>query len=316
MQLCLLHLDNALDVQPDFLRKCDAVGADHIRLPQEASAIRLWGHHAELAAFSAKVTNALSGKPEPRLTFMGSGDFHHVSALLLASALEHQPGRVTVVHIDNHPDWVRFAKGIHCGSWINSALEHPQVEKLITIGVCSDDLERPEPKLANLSLLSQGLLELYPYDHEPSRVSNDYGAGASFEQSDGQLRWKTIRGTGEQNFIDYLISRISTEAVYLTIDKDVLTREDAITNWDQGCMQLPYLLSIIEEISSHFRVLGADVIGDYSRPTYSGSLRSKLSKRYEIFKDHPRDKHDPKQAAEINSATNNALLNALSEAMQ
>src|SRR6185295_6759982 len=116
-----------------------------------------------------------------------------------------------------------------------------------------------------------------------------------------------IRGTGEQNFIDYLISRISTEAVYLTIDKDVLTREDAITNWDQGCMRLPYLLSIIGEISSHFRVLGADVIGDHSTPTYSGSLRSKLSKRYEIFKDHPRDKHDPKQAAEINSATNNAL---------
>jgi hypothetical protein len=164
-------------------------------------------------------------------------------------------------------------------------------------------------------LLSQGLLELYPYDHEPSRVSNDYGAGASFEQVDGHLRWKTIRTIGEQNFIDHLLSRIKTQAVYLTIDKDVLAREDAITNWDQGCMRLPYLLSIIREISRHHDIIGADVIGDYSRPSYSGSLRTKLSKHVEIFKDQPHRKPDPKQTAHINSAANHALLEVLSEAM-
>ena len=315
MQLCLLQLDDALDAQPDFIRACDKSGARQIRLRRDGSGIRLWGYHSEIAALSEKVRHALNGKPEPRLTFMGSGDFHHVSALLLASALEHHSGQVTLIHVDNHPDWVKFEKGTHCGSWINRALELPQVQKVITVGVCSNDLELPEPKLANLTLLSQGLLELYPYDHAPSRVSNNYGAGASFEQVGNDLHWKTIRAIGEQNFADFLLSRIETDAVYLTIDKDVLAREDAITNWDQGCMRLPYLLSIIKEISRHHRIVGADVIGDYSRPSYSGSLRTKLSKHYEIFKDQPRGKPDPTQTASINSAANRALLEVLSEAM-
>ena len=315
MQLCLLQLDDALDAQPDFIRACDRAGARQIRMRQDGRAIRLWGFHAELDAFREKVTHALNGNSEPRLTFMGSGDFHHVSALLLASALQHHSKQVTLIHVDNHPDWVKFEKGTHCGSWINRALEQPQVQKVITIGVCSHDLQLPEPKNANLALLSRGALELYPYDHEPSRVSNDYGAGASFEQVDGHLRWKTIRTIGEQNFIDHLLSRIKTQAVYLTIDKDVLAREDAITNWDQGCMRLPYLLSIIREIGRHHRVIGADVIGDYSTPSYSGSLRTRLSKHVEIFKDQPHRKPDATQAADINSTANHALLEVLSEAM-
>ena len=315
MQLCVLQLDDALDAQPDFIRTCERASAHQIQLRQDGRAIRLWGYHAELMALWDKLSHALNGNAEPRLTFMGSGDFHHVSALLLASALERQSGQATLIHLDNHPDWFRFEKGTHCGSWINRALEHPQVQKIITVGVCSHDLERPEPKLANLTLLSRGLLELYPYDHDPSHVSSDYGAGPSFEQIGSHLHWKTIRTFGEENFIDYLLSRIQTANVYLTIDKDVLARDDAITNWDQGRMRLPYLLSTIREISKHHRIIGADVIGDYSKRSYSGSLRTRLSKHYEMFKERPLDKPDPKHAADVNAAANHALLAVLSEAM-
>ena len=146
MQLCLLQLDDALDAQPDFIRACDRAGARQIRMRQDGRAIRLWGFHAELDAFREKVAHALNGNSEPRLTFMGSGDFHHVSALLLTSALQHHSRQVTLIHVDNHPDWVKFEKGTHCGSWINRALEQPQVQKVITIGVCSHDLQLPEPK--------------------------------------------------------------------------------------------------------------------------------------------------------------------------
>ncbi len=121
---------------------------------------------------------------------MGSGDFHHITAFLLHAALENQPDPVTLIHFDNHPDWVKFDSGTHCGSWVNHALVHPKVEKIITIGVCSHDLRLPEWKGANLTPLAQGLLELYPYDHAPSRVKNNYGAGASYEQNGGSCTGK------------------------------------------------------------------------------------------------------------------------------
>ena len=316
MRLTLLHVDDALELQLDFICACTHAGAELIGVAQEASAIRLWGRQQKLDDFrEALVKQLSSGKTEPRLTFMGSGDFHHITAFLVTFALENQTAPITLVHFDNHPDWVKFDNGMHCGSWINRALEFRKIEKIITLGVCSDDLKRPEWKSANLAPLSQGLLELYPYDHAPSRVRRDYGSGASFEQKSGSLHWKTIRHMGEQNFIEYLLSRIKTKSVYLTIDKDVLTREDAITNWDQGSMRMPYLLSLLIEIGKRHVVIGADVTGDYSTPRYSGNLWTRLCKRVEILMDQPRGKPDQAQALNINSAANHALLEVLSEVM-
>ena len=316
MRLSVLHVDDALESQTDFIRACKNADADVIWVAEDASAIRLWGKQQRLDDFRRALEKQLRGdKAEPRLTFMGSGDFHHLTTFLVAFALENQTAPITIIHFDNHPDWVKFDNGMHCGSWINRVLEHPKVEKIITLGVCSHDLKRPEWKGANLTLLSQGLLELYPYDHAPSRVRRDYGRGASFAQKDGALHWKTIRSLGEQNFTDHLFSRIKTKAVYLTIDKDVLAREDAITNWDQGSMRMPYLLSLVKEIGSRHAVIGADVTGDYSTPRYSGDPWTRLSKRAEIFIDQPRGKPDQVQAVNINSAANHALLEVLSEVM-
>jgi len=316
MRLSVLHVDDALVSQPDFICACKNADAELIGIAEDASAIRLWGKQQELDDFRGVLVKQLTGdQAEPRLTFMGSGDFHHITTFLVAFALENQPAPVTLIHFDNHPDWVNFENGLHCGSWINRALEYRQIEKIITVGVCSGDLKRPEWKGANLTLLSRGLLELYPYDHAPSRVKRDYGSGASFEQKSGALQWKTIRRMGEQNFIEYLLSRIITKSVYLTIDKDVLAREDAITNWDQGCMRMPYLLSLVKEIGKRHAVIGADVTGDYSIPRYSGDLWTRLCKHAEIFVDQPRGKPDHAQAVNINSAANHALLEVLSEVM-
>ena len=316
MRLTLLHVDDALESQPDFIRACTNADAELIWVAEDASAIRLWGKQQKLDDFREALVKQLTGnKAEPRLTFMGSGDFHHITTFLVAFALENQFAPITIIHFDNHPDWVKFENGMHCGSWISGALKHPRVEKIITLGVCSHDLRRPERKGANLTLLSQGLLELYPYDHAPSRVKRDYGRGASFEQKDGALHWKTIRSLGERDFTGHLLSRIETQSVYLTIDKDVLAREDAITNWDQGCMRMPYLLSLVREIGQRHSVIGADVTGDYSTPRYSGDLWTRLSKHAEIFIDQPRRQPDQAQAVNINSAANHVLLEVLSEVM-
>lgn len=314
MQLLLLHLDNALELQSEFVRSCMMAGAHEIREKEIGRDIRLWARQADLDELHRRLARSLRRR-QPNLVFMGSGDFHHVSALLLSLALENHSGPATVIHIDNHPDWVHFSGGMHCGSWVNRALAHPQVARVVTLGVCSDDLTSPERKGANLSLLKDERLQLYPYRHAPSRVRAQYGAGTSYEQKSGALHWRCISEMGEQNFIDRLLSTIATEAVYITVDKDVLVSSDALTNWDQGMMQLPYVLDLVSAIGQRHRIIGADVTGDYSRPSYGGSLFTRLLKRGEILIDQPLSTPPQDNIRNINSAANHALLNVLGEAM-
>ena len=52
--------------------------------------------------------------------------------------------------------------------------------------------------------------------------------------------------------------------VYLSIDKDVLSRDYARTNWDQGVMTLPQLKETVRAIASRHEILGIDVCGELS----------------------------------------------------
>lgn len=316
MQLFLLHLDDALELQPGFVDLALSAGAHEVSEKAIGRDVRLWGRKQALNELGRRMDHAMPReKAQRRLCFMGSGDFHHVTALLLAQALESFARPVTVIHIDNHPDWVRFRNGIHCGSWVNAALDNPLVRKVITLGVCSDDLVSPERKGANLQLLTSGRLELYPYSHPFSRVRAQYGAGAGFQQHGRDLRWDTILRIGEQTFLDRLPGRIDTDDVYITIDKDALRREEAVTNWDQGELSLDYLLSLVNEIGSRHRIIGADVTGDYSAPRYGGSFFTRMLKRAEIAIDQPRLRPEFPSTSDINASTNTLLLERLMELM-
>src|SRR5262245_30522733 len=104
MQLLLLHLDDALQLQPDFMRSCREAGAQEIRAGDEGAAIRLWGSRQDIDSLAARMSRETRrGRQGPRLCFMGSGDFHHVSSLLLEAALGDDEKLTTVIHFDNHP---------------------------------------------------------------------------------------------------------------------------------------------------------------------------------------------------------------------
>lgn len=316
MQLGMLHLDDALEQQTEFVEQCERNGARHIEAKDIGARMRLWGRNAVIEELQQKLQHfAADGAGGAALWFMGSGDFHHVSALHIAQAADAAEGPITVLHFDNHPDWVRYDGGMHCGSWVNRAAAHPNVAKIITLGVCSKDLHRPEWRGAQMQLLTQGKLELFPYSHAPSRVRHDYGQGASYVQKDGHLHWRTIAQAGEDAFLEHVLTRINTPQVYLTIDKDVLVQEDAITNWDQGQMRLPFLLRLIAAIGQRHRIVGADVTGDYSQPHYAGGLYTRFMKHAEILLDQPLCRPCSRLAHRVNSASNHALLDTLQEVM-
>ena len=53
--------------------------------------------------------------------------------------------------------------------------------------------------------------------------------------------------------------------VYLSFDKDVLRREDAICDWDQGEMSLEEALELLGQAAKIHRILGMDVCGEDSK---------------------------------------------------
>jgi arginase family enzyme len=304
MRLEVIHLDDALTSQPRFLDACEKRGAVSVDIREEAKRIRLFGKTAELD----RVSKALPPVDGPSLAFLGSGDFHHASAMLIERAAAYFREPFTVIHFDNHPDWVRFSGGMHCGSWVNRALSIPEVAKVITAGICSKDLQHPEWKGGNLAALRSGKLELFPYEQAPSSVRGQYGVGAGFRQHGSRIYWTCIGEMGLDAFADLLVSRVSTEAVYITLDKDVLVREDAVTNWDQGKLRLDDAMHLIRALAGKFSIFGADVIGDYSPVRYAGGPWRQVRKWGETLIDHPRVHLDASSIAATNEAANLRLL--------
>jgi len=300
MYLNLLHLDDALKQQPLFMETCANLQARETEAIQAASMVRLWGKSASIDNLRKQLTSSIfrncgSGTV---VTFMGSGDFHHVSALLIGMLAEANREPLTVIHFDNHPDWVHFKGGMHCGSWVNRALDLPQVEKVITIGVCSHDLKWPQFKHANLKAWRDGKIILFPW-HSPSE---------RFRQHD-------IEAVGEDDFLESLASLITTRNVYITIDKDVLSHRDAITNWDQGKMPLARLLGIVGSVLERHHAIGIDVTGDYSAPHYAGRMHHVALKKLESMLDQPKQPIVLENAANVNQMSNMALLSRIREAI-
>src|SRR5512146_2851741 len=150
MRAALLQLDDALDRQPALMARVVAEGGRVVAARDLGPAMRLWSREETLAALRARFAEA-SPEGEAELVFAGSGDFHHVTPLLLERAAARAGEPVTVLHFDNHPDWVRFARGRHCGSWVGRAARMSGVARVVTIGVTSPDIGRARARDGDLA---------------------------------------------------------------------------------------------------------------------------------------------------------------------
>ncbi|MGF2059451.1 hypothetical protein ACQUE7_17195, partial [Enterococcus innesii] len=87
--------------------------------------------------------------------------------------------------------------------------------------------------------------------------------------------------------------------VWITLDKDVLGTDEAITNWDQGRLTLDRVHDAVALIAHRRRVLGMDVCGDYSPAGGSGLVRALLAYGDRAQRPVPARDPDP-----INARTN------------
>jgi arginase family enzyme len=297
MRLQILDLDGSLQSQSSLRDAAPWSSVTTVDLRDLGPKVRLWSRDETMR----RVRERLPARDEPTLSLLGSGDFHHVAVLLM----ETSTTPMTIIHIDNHPDWVRLAPRWHCGSWVNQALRLPNVAKVITLGPCSDDLVKPGVKGGNVPALASGKIVLFPWNHAPSRLYRRIRDGAGHRYDHGFLIWRNLAETDLEESLARILSLIETDAVWFSIDKDVLPESEALTNWDQGQMPLAAVKKTIETIGAHKRIIGADICGEFSPARHSNWF-----KRWEAKMDQPQRADDAGLLARSESI-NRELLAAL-----
>lgn len=241
----------------DFDDSTGSLDGTVVDLRGRQEAIRFGCRTTALRALGDEIAPALSAMPST--VFMGSGDYHHVSYLLI-ERLRHLGTPMQVVVFDNHPDNMRYPFGIHCGSWVSHVSRLPFVSCVHVIGITSADVEGFNVWQNHLAPLYSGRVRYWC-------VGRD-------------LRWMRRVGIKRSHsfatvsdLLDHFAdeSRTWKQPVYLSIDKDVLSPDVVQTNWDQGVMTLEELERAIGVVGK--LVIASDVTGEVS--TYRFTTRYK-----------------------------------------
>lgn len=297
MLVRILDLDGALTAQEQICRRATY----SVPLTAWGPRLRLGCSWREFDRFEREMTELLGGRRDrqPTITFVGSGDFHHVSLTLLA----RQPRLCNVLVLDNHPDWMCRLPLLHCGTWLAHAARLPQVHNIFHVGG-HIDFDNYYRWLAPWPMLRSGKIRVLPalrsfrgrawrqVPHEAVRTAPNEPA----------------RRERIETLLDPWRDELAQLPLYVSLDRDVLTAEEAIVNWDSGHLRFTEVLALIKAFrAASAGLAGMDVVGDWSPVSVTGMLRRVLH-----WTEHPRLAVDPEQARSVNEAINLTLLDSLS----
>lgn len=237
-------------------------GTQTVGLVDWQEAIRFGCSWSTWKSFRKVLTKRLPDRYGP--VCMGSGDFHHISHLLIDRVCHSEPFDVVV--LDNHPDNMRFPFGIHCGSWVAHAARLPQVRCVHVIGITSTDVSWQHAWENHLLPIFQGKIRYWTAGVN-AQWANHFGL---------HKRISSFRNA--QMLIDQFIAEREKNipgSVYLSIDKDVFSIDVARTNWDQGCFDLDNVRQLIEVFKG--KLIGSDITGEVSVHQYQTAWKRWLS---------------------------------------
>ena len=144
-------------------------------------------------------------------------------------------------HTDLQPGAFDAADGstLSCGSWVRSVLQtNPFLQRLLLIGPPAESILAAQADPVCQSGVRDGKIRFI--SAEDLTAYSSAGETADFSPLAAGL------------------------PVYLSIDKDILCREDAVTDWDQGDMTLSDLTGLLRRLLAGRRLLGADLCGGLS----------------------------------------------------
>ncbi len=251
--ITIFNVDDSVTAQSIFLQRFSAKINTKSLLSFQRMA-RFWCSSGEFKKISA----AMHLPQLNQFSLLGSGDYSHLTLALLQ---QHQTP-LTLVLFDNHAGWKRPSHQYHCTTWIYAAARLPQVERIVIVGLENGDLCGKKFQDGDVeSYLSQKIV-LLPYTAVEAEVSAQQTVTLQ-----SQLKASLKQGVQE------ILSHISTQQVYISIDKDCLRVEDAMTNWEQGTLPLETMIACIAAIREHHTIVGADTVGDYSPPVFNSPLK-------------------------------------------
>lgn len=282
----VLDFDGSVAAQEGLVSR---YGARVLRLEGRTADLRFWCRADEMREIRLRVLESSEGS-RPRALFLGSGDYHHFAYLGLS--LVEEP--FAVIHFDNHCDYWReefvnllgagsLGPGpgyFNYGSWVIPALRLPFARKVLQFGVDGDFGFReylPFPKGGYshaLGLLLEGKVETYPNRMRRSRLLGAVRASLPCAELRPRLfttsvAWRNMSDNGGvAAAVGAALSRVEEDAVYVTIDKDVLDESESFSAYPgfTGRMKLDELLDALRLVASRKRIVGLDVCGDASGP--------------------------------------------------
>lgn len=175
------------------------------------------------AAARLALTRAFAPLPERALVFLGSGNYHYASYLLLRRLTRP----FALVLADRHSDMQEGLCGgvLSCGGWVRTALRTlPLLRQVFVAGIAP-------AYAAEVPASLRARAVFYPGE----------------EMTDG--RWAAD------------LARRARFPLYLSVDKDVFAPGAARTNWDQGVLG-PDALAPLFAAAERLPFLGGDVCGE------------------------------------------------------
>ena len=250
--------------------------------------LREWGPRLRFSAPPREIASfdRALGETLPPFLVYGSGDFHHLTALWL----RRQKRLTTVVSFDNHPDWDVRPPRWGCGSWVNRALEWPQVEKVSVWGCGNFECWWPARIFGNNRAERTGRLEVHPWADDRSG-------------KDRARRGAILRDNWREKFSEF-VRQLGPARVYVTVDLDCLRAEDAATNWESGRFGVEDVAWAIALLGGRDRIVAGDICGAWSPATYA-----RRKQRFASEMDHPKlPLRDPAEMQRTNLAALRRIL--------
>ena len=172
------------------------------------------------------------------LHYIDNGNYHYVSSIYLSQLKEP----FSLIVLDHHPDMQRPMFDIlSCGGWIVDVLNNNEfVRDVHVIGA------------------DRGLIDELP-DADKAKVRFYDIEDVFGKEPDGSIKVSLPD---------------SSFPIYLSIDKDVIKKDELVTNWDQGEAEAEQVLELVRTLKTesigacsglnegNLRLLGIDICGE------------------------------------------------------
>jgi hypothetical protein len=293
MRRRVIDLDGALVAQSDFLK---GLNPEVVDLSSWGPWVRLACRFDTFRRFEQQLGKLIGACRQPALTFLGSGDFHHVTLALLRRI--EQPFNLLV--IDKHPDWMRAIPIMHCGTWLWHALKLPNLKRVFHVG--GDlDFDNHYRRLAPWRHLHSGRVTVIPASRCYQRGSWPSIPHRPLLEPSGS---ETVTQALERA-LRPMLDDLRRDPLYITLDKDVLSAAEAVVNWDSGMLSFGDVRAVIDwfQAACGGRLAGMDVVGDWSPVRMHWGLRTLCH-----WTEHPSLNVTPEVATRINQSLNMAIV--------